>query len=178
MRSERREKSLTREEKQQLLRSLTAEFKDASAIAVCDYKGLSVASLEAIRNSARRANLRVQVIKNTLARIALKDAGKEGLELKETNIFVWGQDQVELAKGLVQFEKDNELFKIKVGFFDGEIVGKDQIVAISKLPSKEELIGMLLSVWSAPMRNMAYVLSAPMANFVTALDNLRIKNQQ
>lgn len=169
---------MTRKEKQQLLDGLTAEFKDASAIAVCDYKGLSVASLETIRNSARKANLRVQVIKNTLAGIALKNADKDGLELKETNIFVWGQDQVELAKGLVQFEKDNELFKIKVGFFDGNVVEKDQIVAISKLPSKEELIGMLLSVWTAPMRNMAYVLNAPLVNFATALDNLRIKNEQ
>jgi len=169
---------LTRKEKQQLLDGLTVEFGEASAIAVCDYKGLSVVALESIRNSARSADIKVQVIKNTLASIALKNADKDGLELKDTNIFVWGKDQVELAKLLVKVEKEVELFKIKSGNFDGAVVAPEQIVAISKLPSKEELIGMLLSVWTAPMRNMAYVLNAPLVNFATALDNLRIKNEQ
>lgn len=168
---------MTRIEKQELLDALSAEFKEATAIAVCDYKGLSVAELEGVRNTARKASIKVKVIKNTLAGIALQKADKAGLELKDTNIFLWSEDQVELSKALVKFQKD-ELLTVKAGYYEDAVVDVNQIEAISKLPSREELVGMLLSVWTAPLRNMAYVLNAPMANFATALDNLRAKKEQ
>lgn len=168
---------MTRQEKEQLVKELTQEFADAEAIAVCDYKGLTVNQLEAIRNSAREQDLKVKVVKNSIASIALGKANKEGLELKDTNIFIWGGDQVSLAKTITKTEKDKEKFVIKFGHFDGAVVEKAQIEAISKLPSREELVGMLLSVWTAPMRNMAYVLNAPTANFATALNNLAQKEQ-
>lgn len=168
---------MTRVEKQELLDALSVEFKETSAIAVCDYKGLSVSELENVRNTARELDIKVKVIKNTLAGIALQKADKEGLELKDTNIFLWSNDQVQLSKTLMKFQKD-EILTLKAGYYENEVVNASQIEAISKLPSREELVGMLLSVWTAPLRNMAYVLNAPMANFATALDNLRAKKEQ
>ncbi len=168
---------MTRQEKDQLVKELTQEFADAQGIAVCDYKGLTVSQLEAVRKSAREQDLQVKVVKNTIASIALGAANKEGLELKDTNIFIWGSDQVSLAKTITKVAKDEEKFVIKFGHFDGAVVEKSQIEAISKLPSREELVGMLLSVWTAPMRNMAYVLNAPLSNFATALNNLAQKEQ-
>lgn len=168
---------MTRNEKEQLVKELTEEFVDAQGIAVCDYKGLSVSKLEAIRATAREQGLKVKVVKNTIASIALSAANKDSLELKDTNIFIWGADQVSLAKVVTKAAKDEEKFAIRFGHFDGAVVEQSQIEAISKLPSKEELISMLLSVWTAPMRNMAYVLNAPMVNFATALNNLAQKEQ-
>lgn len=154
---------MTKAEKTILIDNLTTEFKDSNAIIVCDYKGLTVKQLETLRANAREQNAKVQVIKNTLASIALKNSSIEGLELKENNIFVWGGDQITLAKIVSKFSSSvGGKLVIKSGYLEGEIADAKHIEAVSKLPSKEELIGMLLSVWTAPARY-----------FVTGLDNLR-----
>ncbi|OBV30100.1 50S ribosomal protein L10 [Helicobacter sp. CLO-3] len=159
---------MTKSQKQELIGNLTKEFKDAQALLVCDYKGISVRSLEELRHSARAVNVKVQVIKNTLARIAIKDSGLPDLDIKDTNIFIWGDDQISLAKVAAKFAESNaDKFIIKNGIFEGQKVEKDHIISVSKLPSKDELIGMLLSVWTAPARY-----------FVTGLDNLRKQKEE
>ncbi len=154
---------MTKAEKTALIENLTAEFKSSNAIVVCDYKGLTVKELESLRADARAQSAKVQVIKNTLASIALKNSDVDGLELKENNIFIWSEDQISLAKVVSKFSGSvGGKLGIKMGCFDGTVVDAKHIEALSKLPSKEELIGMLLSVWTAPARY-----------FVTGLDNLR-----
>ena len=154
---------MTKTQKTALIEHLSAEFKASSAIAVCDYKGLNVKQLEELRANARNQNIKVQVIKNTLATIALKNSSIEGLNLKENNIFVWSDDQIALSKIICKFSDSvGGKLVIKVGYYEGQIVDAKHIESVSKLPSREELIGMLLSVWTAPARY-----------FVTGLDNLR-----
>lgn len=153
---------MTKQDKSELITHLSSSFLDSSII-VCDYKGLSVRELESLRKNILQIDSKVQVIKNKLASIALKNAKIEGISLKDTNIFLWGKDQIALSKSAQKFADANkDKFVIKVGFFDGKVVDNKHIESISKLPSKEELIGMLLSVWTAPARY-----------FVTGLDNLR-----
>ncbi len=165
---------MTRKEKEQLVGELTSAFEARPGIVVCDYKGLTVPQMEALRNQAREAGLTVKVVKNTLAMIGFKNAGIEGLDLKETNLLVWGDDIVALAKTVTKFaEESKEHFAIKTGYFEDQVVDAAQIEAYSKLASKEEFIGMLLSVWTAPARNMAYVLNAVPQSFVTVLENIR-----
>lgn len=165
---------MTRAEKKQIIEYLTSEFQNSSAVVVCDYKGLSVKQLESVRKKARAADAKVKISKNTLASIALNNSGIENLELKDTNVFLWSNDQVSLSKLATECAKDfDKKFIVKSGYMDGSVVGPAQIDAISKLPSREELIGMLLSVWNAPLRNMATVLSAPLRNMVTVIDNYK-----
>lgn len=152
---------MTKQSKIELVNALSSNFLDTNII-VCDYKGLSVRELESLRKEALKSDIKVQIIKNTLANIAFKNAKVDGITLKDTNIFVWGKDQISLAKVAQKFADNNEKFVIKAGFFDGGVVDSNHIKSISKLPSKDELIGMLLSVWSAPARY-----------FVTGLDNLK-----
>lgn len=159
---------MTKNEKTQMIEHLSSEFKNASALLVCDYKGLNVKSLDELRKSARTQEIKVQVVKNTLAKISMDNAGYPDLGLKNTNIFIWGNDQIGLSKLAAKFgEANKEKFAIKNGCFDGEKVELDHIMAISKLPSRDELIGMLLSVWTAPARY-----------FVTGLDNLKKQKEQ
>ncbi|WP_277641772.1 50S ribosomal protein L10 [Wolinella succinogenes] len=159
---------MTKTEKTQIIETLTAEFKASSAIAVCDYKGLTVRQFEALRRAARDNGVKVQVVKNTLAGIALENADAKGLELKETNVFVWSDDQIALSKTIMKFaETSNEKFKVKFGYYEGSVVDAAHIETVSKLPSRDELIGMLLSVWTAPARY-----------FVTALDNLKKQKEE
>lgn len=159
---------MTKTEKTQIIETLAAEFKASSAIAVCDYKGLTVRQFEALRRAARDNGVKVQVVKNTLAGIALENADAKGLELKETNVFVWSDDQIALSKTIMKFaETSNEKFKVKFGYYEGSVVDAAHIETVSKLPSRDELIGMLLSVWTAPARY-----------FVTALDNLKKQKEE
>ena len=158
---------MTRAQKAELIDFLTGEFKESEAVAICDYKGLTVAELETLRNSARDSELKVRVVKNKLASIALKSVGAEGLDLKDTNLLIWGADQISVAKVAQKFADDNEIFTVKAGFVEGEVCDTSKLEALSKLPSRDELIGMLLSVWTAPIRN-----------FVTGLDNLKSKKEE
>lgn len=159
---------MTKQDKRTLIDSLSREFKSSSALVVCSYKGLSVKQLDILRSSVRKCKFRVQIIKNTLSKIALKEADYPDFELKEPNIFVWGEDQIELSKLVVNFAKSNkDFFSIKAGFFDRKIVEVEHIVTLSELPSRDELVGMLLSVWNAPLRYLA-----------TALENLRRQKEK
>ena len=165
---------MTRAQKEEVVSYLTDEFKNAAAIIDCDYKGMTVPQLEQLRKVARQKGLKVRVVKNTLAMIALRNNGIEDFVLKDTNVLVWGEDLVELAKTVTDFAKENkDTFTIKQGYFEGEVADAAKIEAYSKLPSKEELLGMLLSVWTAPLRNLLYVWNAPKQNFVTVLENIR-----
>ena len=169
---------MTKSEKIEFVQNLTDEFKGASGIVVCDYKGLSVPQIEELRNSARESNLKVRIVRNTLANIAFKNAGIEDLNLENTNLLVWGKDIVALAKSTTKYaESASDKFIIKSGYFENQVVDVPKIEAYSKLASKDEFIGMLLSVWTAPARNMAYVLNAVPSNFVTVLENIKEKKE-
>lgn len=151
---------MTRSEKSEIIAKLETEFKENEAIIVCDYRGLNVKKLEVLRNAAREQNVKVQVVKNTLANIALKNADKDGMALKDTNIFIWG-DQLSATKVAAKFEETNsELFKIKTAHIDGEVASVEKVKALSKMPSRDELIAMLLQVWNAPIQNFTIGLNA------------------
>jgi large subunit ribosomal protein L10 len=158
---------LTRTEKAEFISTLAEEFKASDGLIVCDYKGLNTKALEALRNTSRPEAIKVKVIKNTLAAIAIKNAGLESLELKDSNIFVWGEDQLAVTKVVANFAKTNQNFIIKSGICAGEVVDAAKVEALSKMPSRNELIGMLLSTWMAPI-----------TNFTIGLDALRAKKQE
>jgi len=152
---------MTRTRKEELVAEMTEAFKDAGAIIVCDYKGMTVENLETVRNLAKDEDTNVKVIKNRLAMIALQNAGCEAVELKDTNLVIWGDTQVlpcKIAdKAATQF-KDH--FSIKTGLIQGEVASLETINAMAKLPTRDELIGMLLNVWNAPVQNFTIGLKA------------------
>lgn len=152
---------MTKAEKQQLVAELTNEFKEASAIIVCDYKGMTVFELESIRKNAREIDAKVKVVKNTLASIALKNAEQEELELVNTNLVIWGSDQLATCKiadkAATAFK---EKFSVKSGLLEGKVADVATITAMAKLPGREELLGMLLNVWNGPARSIAIGLQA------------------
>ncbi|MDD5360219.1 MAG: 50S ribosomal protein L10 [Sulfurovaceae bacterium] len=152
---------MTKAEKQQLVSELTTEFKEASAIVVCDYKGMTCYQIEALRADARENDAKVRVVKNTLALIALKEAGQESLEIKDTNIVIWGNDQLTTCKVADRATTANkDKFVVKSGILEGSVVDAKTVIAMAKLPGREELLGMLLNVWNGPARSFAIGLQA------------------
>lgn len=151
---------MTKTQKNEIVEFLTGEFKDAKAVVMCDYKGLTVSELEALRKIARSKDTKVKVVKNTLATIALSNAEMSGIDIVDTNIFVWGEDPIATSKTAADFAKDNDKFVIKTAYIDGEAADVAKVEAFAKLPGREELLGMLASVWMGPARNFTIGLDA------------------
>jgi len=151
---------MTKTQKAEIIENLTTEFKDAQTVIFCDYKGLTVPELESLRNSAREKEVKVQVAKNSLATIALKNAELEGVVLNDTNILIWGEDSVATSKVVAEFAKDNEKFVIKSAYVDREVADSAKVEAFAKLPGREELLGMLAATWMAPVANFTIGLNA------------------
>jgi large subunit ribosomal protein L10 len=151
---------MTKTQKAEIIEVLSNEFKTAQAVIFCDYKGLTVGELEGLRKIAREKDAKVQVVKNTLATISLKNAELEGIELNDTNILVWGEDSVATSKVVAEFAKDNETFVIKSAYVDRVVADAAKVEAFAKLPGREELLGMLAATWMAPVANFTIGLNA------------------
>lgn len=151
---------MTRTQKAEIISVLTDEFKAANCVVMCDYKGLGVSDLEELRKIARAKGTKVQVVKNKLATVALGNAEMSGIEIKDTNIFIWGEDPVATAKTVSEFGKSNDVFVIKNAYIDGEASDAAKVEAFSKLPGREELLGMLAATWMAPVQNFTIGLNA------------------
>lgn len=151
---------MTKSKKAEIIDQLTASFKTANAVVMCDYRGLTVAELETLRNAARAKDVKVQVVKNTLATIALANANMTGVEISDTNIFVWGDDAIAASKTVSDFAKTNDKFTIRYAYIDAQPANAAKVEAFAKLPGREELLGMLASVWMGPVRNFTIGLNA------------------
>ena len=146
--------------KAEVIAQLGESFENTTAVVICDYKGLTVSELEELRKSARAKDTSVQVVKNTLATIALEKAGMSGVEIKDTNIFIWSDDVINAAKVASDFAKKNDKFVIKAGYLDKESADVAKIEAFAKLPGRDELLGMLAATWMAPITNLAIGIDA------------------
>ncbi|MEA3521483.1 MAG: 50S ribosomal protein L10 [Campylobacterota bacterium] len=151
---------MTKSKKTEIIELLSESFKTANAVVMCDFRGLSVSDIEELRKAARAKDVNVQVVKNTLATIALKNADMTGVEIIDTNIFIWADDAISASKVVADFAKTNEIFTIKTAYIDGESADSAKVEAFAKLPGREELLGMLAATWMAPVANFTIGLNA------------------
>jgi large subunit ribosomal protein L10 len=163
-----KEKKMNKQQKAEVIDFLTGEFKESQAIVVCDYNGVSHKELESLRQDAKENGTKVQVAKNTLATIAVKNAELGDIELTGNSIFLWSEDQISACKVADKFASANkDKFEIKSGIIEGKIADLATVMAFAKLPSRDELLGMLAATWMAPL-----------TNFTIGLDALRKKKEE
>ncbi len=158
--------------KEEKIRQTVEDINNAAAIWVVDYRGLTVKESEALRHAVREAGASMKILKNTLTMRALEEAGLPKMEgiLNGPSAFVFAEgDPVASAKALKQFAKDNKQLEIKGGIMDGREVSAADVVAIAELPSREELIAMLLRTMQGPATGMVRVLNGPMEAFARVL---------
>jgi len=159
---------MTKARKVELISFLSQEFKKSEAVIVCDYKGLTVKELESLRDEARVLDVKVQVVKNTLAKISMQEAGIDTVEMQDMNLVIWGEEQITTCKVASNFaDSIKDKFNIKAGILEGKASDVATVNAMAKLPGKEELLGMLAAVWMAPVRNLTI-----------GIDALRIKKEE
>lgn len=154
----------SRETKQKDLVALTESLRNSKSAMVVSFKGLTVGKDQEFRNSVREAGAKYQVVKNTLARIAVKDTDYEQASeyFKGVTAIAWtDSDPVVLTKAISKFLKDNaEIYSFKTGVVDGKLVDLSKLNTIANLPSKEELISKLLFVLNAQAQRLVTVINA------------------
>lgn len=142
---------------------IAEKMKAAASIVVVDSRGLTVEQDTNLRRSLRESDVEFKVIKNS---ILIRAAEKAGLEdLKElfvgpSAVVFSNEDVIAPAKVISDFAKDAEALEIKGGSVDGKFTSVEEINALAKLPNKEGMLSMLLSVLQAPVRNVAYAVKA------------------
>lgn len=142
--------------------ALVAEdFKNAATVIVVDYLGLTVEEVTDLRKQLRDAGVQMKVVKNTMLRRAAAEAGIEVPAdlFKGPSAIVFSDDVVAPAKITVEFAKKNDTLEIRGGIVEGQAVELEMVQQVAKMPGREDLLSMLLSVLQAPMRNVASVLS-------------------
>lgn len=159
-------------EKTQEIERLKDSFSKAKSAIVADYRGLTVAEMNEVRSKLREASVELRVTKNTLARIAIKGTDSEGLSdaLKGPSAIAFSfDDPVAGAKALKSLADAHEELELKAGLLGNKLLGIADIEALSKLPSKEVLLGQFLSVLNGPMRGFVTVLSGNQRSLVQVL---------
>ena len=161
-------------EKQAIVAELTEKLQNAASGVLVDYKGITVAEDTALRAEMRKNGVEYAVVKNTLTRFAVKNAGLEELSSVlegTTSLAVSATDPAAPAKVVCDFAKkmNGAKFTVKAGFVDGKVISVDEIKALAELPSKEVLLSMLLSAMQGPVRGLAVSLDATISGLARAL---------
>lgn len=149
--------------KARLVTEVAEQFKNASSVVVVDYLGITVEEATNLRAELRKAGVQFAVVKNSILSRAAKEAGLEGMDdiFKGPSAVAFSnEDVVAPAKILADFAKKVEALEIKAGVVEGKVSSKEEIEALAKLPSREGLLSMLLSVLQAPVRNTALAIKA------------------
>ncbi|HEN7748004.1 TPA: 50S ribosomal protein L10 [Streptococcus agalactiae] len=142
---------------------IAEKMKAAASIVVVDSRGLTVEQDTNLRRSLRESDVEFKVIKNSILTRAAEKAGLEDLKelfVGPSAVAFSNEDVIAPAKVISDFAKDAEALEIKGGSVDGKFTSVEEINALAKLPNKEGMLSMLLSVLQAPVRNIAYAVKA------------------
>ena len=149
--------------KETLVQAAAEKFESAASVVIVDYRGLTVEEVTNLRKQLRDAGVEMKVIKNSILSRAAKKVGLDGLDevfTGPTAVAFSNDDVVAPAKIIDEFAKDAKALEIKGGVIEGKVSSVEQITALAKLPNREGLLSMLLSVLQAPVRNVADAVKA------------------
>jgi large subunit ribosomal protein L10 len=173
--------SLNLEQKQAVVAEVSAEVARAQAIVVAEYRSLPVGNMTELRKKARNSGVYLRVLKNTLARRAVADTPFAGLTEKLVGPLAYGisSDPVAVAKVLHEFSRDNaEKFVIKGGAMPNVVMSPQQVADLAKMPSREQLLAMVVGTMQAPIAKLARTLNEVPGKFVRTLAALQEQKEK
>jgi large subunit ribosomal protein L10 len=163
------------EAKRATVAQLKDEISGSNAAIVADYRGLTVADLQAIRRSLRPQGISYRIVKNRLARIAANEAGREelsGLLDGPTGLALGGSDEVSLAKAFLDAVRPYRTVAVRGGLIGQRRIDAAGVTRLAELPPRDVLLAQLAGGIAAPLSGMASVISAPLRNLGYALSQL------
>lgn len=167
--------SLVREK---ILKTAQSKKATANSAFIVGFGGLTAVQLTTLRKSIVRKKASMYVAKNTLIGKTYSDIDFGDLLVGQSGVVYAQGDIVEVAKLLVTFRKDNEALVIKGAVLDGVLVGEDQVVALSKLPTRDVLIGMTVNAIAAPIGKFVTTLNQMIAKFPQVVNAIKDKKEK
>ena len=154
--------SLNRSEKLAVIDEVTALAAKAQTLVIAEYRGITVADMTKLRNTARSNGVSLSVLKNTLARRAVAGSAFEVVSDQMTGPLIYGfsEDAVAAAKVVAEFAKTNDKLVIRAGAYGGKALDVNGVKQLASIPTKEVLLAQLLGLMQSPVSRTARVLSA------------------
>ena len=170
-------KTVDRAQKEKVVEELGQIFESSGVVVVSHYVGLTVAEMQDLRARAREAGGSVRVAKNRLAKIALEGKPCEAMGdlLTGMTVLTYSEDPVAAAKVAEDFAKENKKFEILGGAMGENALDRAGVEAVSKMPSREELIATIAGMLGAPASNIAGAIGAPASNIASILSTIEEK---
>ncbi|KAF5045294.1 50S ribosomal protein L10 [anaerobic digester metagenome] len=171
---------MQRAQKNEIIEKVRAKADRAGIAVVTDFRGMTVEELTDLRVKLRAAGVDYQVVKNTLARLAVKDGVHDALKdhLKENNAIAFGYDDpVVAAKVLVDYAKTSKKFSVKLASLSGQVIDAQGVDDLSKLPSKPELLAKALGTMNAVPTNLVSLFANTIRGMLYALSAIKEKKE-
>jgi large subunit ribosomal protein L10 len=152
---------------------LKERFAGVQTAVLTEYRGLTVRQLSDLRKQLKGASAEYKVVKNRLARIAIKDSALDGLGKHltgPTGVAYTRHDPVSVAKALQAFVKNNPALTIKVGVVEGKVLEPSALKSLADLPSKEALRAQLVGALQGPMSQLVSLLTAVQGGLVRVIE--------
>ncbi len=165
-----------REEKTASIAEIREKLGGVRGAVLTDFRGLSVADITELRTLLRKSGVEYKVLKNTLAKLAIKDTDLAGLAVYlegPTAIALSRTDPVAASKAVAAWAKTRQTFTVKGGVVEGKVVGPSEVAGLAELPPREVLLARMAGVFQAPLTGLARVLSAHLQGLVNALEQVR-----
>jgi len=171
--------SLTKQRKHDVVAEVSTAVKEAAGIVFIAFDGLTMPEVNDLRGKLFEAGISMRVMPKRLLKIALQNQniGFDPRSQAGQVAIIWGADPVAPAQILHTFAKKNEHIKLTAGVLEGNILSNEQVIALAKLPSKQQLLGMLVGVLSSPIRGFATVLNGVQRQTVYVLTAIKDKKQ-
>jgi large subunit ribosomal protein L10 len=165
---------MERAQKEKVLGEIKEEWKNVSSIVIADYRGITVPVVTTMRDDFRKAGCHYRVIKNSLVKIAVKGSKLEPITqlMAGTTAVIWttGESPQPPAQVALKWAKDEPKFQIKGGFYEGQLLDRAGVEALSKMPGKNEIRASMLMTFLAAPQGFVAQIAAPVQNFAYLLD--------
>ncbi|MFC1721463.1 50S ribosomal protein L10 [Patescibacteria group bacterium] len=169
--------AITRKQKEEIVKVLTDNFDNTSSVTFVDYTGLAVADFDELRSKLRETQAAMLIAKNTLIKLALSKSKRKELKIDDMTgqmaVVFAGGDEVAPAKVVYEFAKQKKKPEIVKGILDMDLLEKEKVIELAKLPSKPEMLGKVVGTIAAPVTGFVNVLSGNLRGLVNVLNSIK-----
>lgn len=163
---------MNRAQKEQEIASIRSDLAEAKSVILASHVGIDVNTVNELRSTFRAQNVNYRVVKNTLAKLAVKDTDLESIShlfTGPTAIAFSNEDAVSPAKVIKEFAKDHKAYEVRGGFLDGQVLDVAGVEQLAEMPTKDELRAKVLSLFTAVPTKFVRTLNAAPTQFVQVI---------